>query len=114
MDRDKIKAIQERKPPTNVKQLRSFLGATNFYRKFLISYSNITAPLHKLTSQQNKWIWSQECQEAFDLLKKKFIEYPILRSPDFSRQFIVSTDASHTALGATLSQEDPIIKLEGF
>ena len=112
MDMDKIKAIQERKPPTNVKQLQSFLGATNFYRKFILNYSKITACLHKLTSSQVKWIWSQECQEAFELLKKKFMEYPILRSPDFSLQFIVSTDASHTALGSTLSQACPETKLE--
>ena len=106
MDVDKIEAIKNRKEPTNLKQLQSFLGLTNYYRKFVLNYSRITAPLHKLTSQQSKWEWTKECKIAFDLLKQKLIEYPILRAPDFSRQFILHTDASHLALGATLSQID--------
>ena len=106
MDMAKIEAIVDRKAPFNVKNLQSFLGATNYYRKFIQNYSNITAPLHKLTSAQNKWQWSKECQEAFVTLKQKLVEYPILRAPDFTRPFIVHTDASHLALGATLAQID--------
>ena len=78
MDVDKIEAIKNRKEPTNLKQLQSFLGLTNYYRKFVLNYSRITAPLHKLTSQQSKWEWTKECKIAFDLLKQKLIEYPIL------------------------------------
>jgi hypothetical protein len=55
MDMEKIREIQERKPPTNVKELQSFLGATNFYRKFIQNYAKIAAPLQKLTSVQVKW-----------------------------------------------------------
>ena len=106
MDPIKIEAIANRKEPNNLKTLQSFLGATNYYRKFILHYSHITAPLHKLTSSQVKWQWNSECKTAHETLKKKLIEYPILRSPDFSRPFIVHTDASHVALGATLAQLD--------
>jgi len=106
MDPDKVEAIKNRNPPTNVKHLQQFFGMTNYYRKFIEKYSQIAAPLHKLTSVSSEWDWTKECQDAFESLKQKLIEFPILRSPDFSNSFIVYTDASHIALGTILAQKD--------
>ena len=106
MDKSKIEAIEKRVPPNSIKSLQSFLGLTNYYRKFVLNYSKIAAPLHQLTSKKEKWEWKTEHQEAFETLKSRLTAYPILRLPDFGRAFILHTDASHIALGAILAQED--------
>ena len=106
MDPEKIEAIKTRPAPVTVKQLQSFLGLTNYYRRFVRGYSTIAAPLHAMISKSNKWAWSAESQQAFELLKEALISYPILRLPDFERPFILHTDASHIALGAILAQID--------
>jgi hypothetical protein len=106
MDPEKMAAIINRKPPTNVKQMQEFLGLTNYYRKFIKDYSKIAAPLHKLTATSTKWNWDKDCQEAFDTLKVKVTTYPILRSPDFRKPFILHSDASCVALAGVLCQND--------
>ena len=106
MDPEKVEAIKERREPTNVKQVQQFLGMTNYYRKFIEKYALIAAPLHKLTSNSTIWSWNNDCQQAFETLKEKLSTYPILRSPDFEKPFILHTDASHIALGAILAQKD--------
>ena len=63
---DKVKAIAEWPTPTCVKELQSFLGTTNFYRKFIRGYSSITAPLTELFKQDRSFEWNAICQSAFD------------------------------------------------
>ena len=106
MDPEKIEAIKNRKPPKTVKQLQSFLGCSNYYRRFVEFYAKIAAPLHGLCTPDKKWLWNEACEYAFNKLKEKLTSYPILRKPDFSKPFKLSTDASTTAIGAILSQED--------
>jgi hypothetical protein len=106
MDLDKVKAISEREAPTNIKQLQSFLGCTNFYRKFIKDYARKVKPLTELLKKETNYIWSPARQEAFSLLKKSLTSYPILRAPDFKRKFFLKTDASHYALGIILGQLD--------
>ena len=106
MDPEKISAIKSRLPPNSIKSLQAWLGLTNYYRKFVLNYAKIAAPLHQLTSKSTKWNWTPECQEAFEKLKEALVAYPILRSPDYSKKFVLHTDASHLALGAILAQED--------
>ena len=106
MDPDKTSAVAERIPPKNIKQLQSFLGFCNHYRRFIKGFANISSPLHNLCSPKTQFIWSDSCNIAFNTLKAKLIEYPILRKPDFNRPFKLLTDASSTALGAILAQED--------
>ena len=92
MDPDKIKAIVERKAPTNVKQLQQFLGLCGYYRKFIKDFAKIAAPLYQLLKKNEIWNWKDNCQQAFELLKEKLVNFPTLRQPDLVRPFIVHTD----------------------
>ena len=103
---DKVSAVLEFPVPTDLKQLRQFLGLSNYYRRFIKGYSSIAEPLHKLTSKSGEgYQWNQECQNAFVSLKQKLTTPPILAYPQFNHPFIVATDASGTAIGAVLSQD---------
>ena len=92
---------------TNLKQLRSFLGLTGYYRRFIPQYATIAQPLTKLTSKEccNKFEWSAKCHTAFQM-KNLICSAPIIRYPDFHREFVLQTDASDVGLGAVLSQID--------
>jgi transposase InsO family protein len=103
-DPAKIRVILDWPTPTNVKQLRSFLGICSYYRRFVPSFSRIATPLHALTKQNTKFIWTDECYNAFKILKSKLITPPVLALPDFSLPFILDTDASTTAIAGILSQ----------
>ena len=102
----KTAAVSSYPAPTNVKELRQFLGLSNYYRRFIKDYSRIAEPLHQLTRKTSKgFLWTPACQDAFDELKLRLTTAPILTFPDFSKEFILHTDASATALGAVLCQE---------
>lgn len=104
-DPGKIKAVQEFPVPKTVTEVRSFLGLSGYYRRFIDGYAVIGQPLFELTKQGQKFDWTPACQTAFDQLKEKLISAPVLVYPDFSKPFILATDASTFALGAVLSQE---------
>ena len=104
-DPKKIKAVQEWSEPRNVTEVRSFLGLCGYYRRYVKNYADIARPLHKLTEKQGEFRWSKECQDAFDLLKTKLVQSPILSIPDQTKEFILDTDASNFAIGAVLSQK---------
>ena len=105
---NKIKAIQEMPPPRSPTELRSVLGLTGYYRRFVKDYAATAAPLYKLTTfksdDESKWPWTKECDDAFNELKNKLISAPVLRAPEWSEPFIVYTDASTYAMGAVLAQ----------
>lgn len=90
--------------PKNIKQLQSFLGLANYYRKFIQNFSNITAPLNKLLRKNIKFNWTNSCTEAFESLKLFLTSAPLLKFPDFEKTFILTTDSSGEALGAVLEQ----------
>jgi transposase InsO family protein len=102
----KIKAIVEWPIPTTPRETRSFVGIANFYRNFIRFFSNIARPLHDLTKKDIIFKWTEECQQAFDTLKKRFVEEPILILPDQSKPFQIESDASKYASGAVLMQDD--------
>ena len=102
MDPVKLKGITDWPTPTTVKQVRSFLGFGNYYRKFIHGYSNLTQPLNELLKKDVKFEWTTKCQEAFEALKQKFLEAPVLQMPDSSKPFLVESDASKYASGAVL------------
>ena len=104
-DPDKISAIKEWPQPTDKTQVRSFLGLCSYYRKFIRDFANIARPLHKLTEKSRSFKWSEECDRAFVVLKERLTNSPILTHPDFSKSFILDTDASDQSIGAVLSQE---------
>ena len=93
--------------PESVKELRIFLGLTNYYRKFVLRYAHVAGPLHRLTSKNVRFEWTDECEEAFRVLRNELCRAPILALPDFSEaggRFVLDTDASDRAIGAVLSQ----------
>lgn len=108
MDPSKVEAVKNCPVPKNHKQLQRFLGFANFYRRFIKSYSSIAFPLHQLTSIKTRFIWTQQAQKAFQLLKSRFTSAPILTLPDPDRHFIVEVDASDTRVGVILSQRSQI------
>ena len=79
----------------------------NYYRRFIKNFSEIAKPLTKLTEKSSKFGWTTECDNAFRSLRNKLISSPILIFPDFSKQFILDTDASEVGIGAVLSQVQP-------
>ena len=89
-----------------MKQLRSFLGFGNYYRQFIFGYGDLTRPLNDLLKKDEEFIWTEERQQAFDTLKSKFTEEPVLRMPDSLKPFVLETDASLFASGAVLRQQD--------
>ncbi|GJX43068.1 putative nucleotidyltransferase, ribonuclease H [Tanacetum coccineum] len=112
MDGAKIKAIQDWEPPTKVTELRSFLGLVNYYRRFIMGYSAIASPLTDLLKKNKAWIWDEECQAAFESLKKAVMEEPVLRLPDVTMPFELHTDASDFAIGGVLMQDGHPIAFE--
>lgn len=101
---DKIKAIQNFPIPKTEKQIKSFLGLLGYYRKFIKDFANITKPLTACLRKNEKIILDEKYIKCFEYCKTLLIEDPILQYPDFSKQFILTTDASNVALGAVLSQ----------
>ena len=106
MDPIKLTGIQDWPTPTTVKQVRSFLGFENFYRKFIFYYSDIAKLLNNLTKKDKKFEWTNNTQWSFDNLKKWFTEEPVLMMPDHNRPFQIESDASEVATGAVLTQFD--------
>ena len=100
----KIKAVQEFPVPKNFKELKSFLGLANYYRRFIKNFAQIAHPLNHLTKKSVKFEWSPECQEAFHTLKSALTTAPILVYPDFTREFHLFVDASSTGIGMALAQ----------
>ena len=90
--------------PTNCRHVQQFLGFASYYRRFVQNFATIAKPLHRLTEKNSRFKWTEECQHAFDILREKLIYPPVLVFPDFSKEFILDTDASNSGIGAVLSQ----------
>ena len=97
-------AIRDAPTPKDRKQVKSFLGLSGFYRKFMKNYSTAAFPMQELTKLENPFVWSAECQISFEVIKGKLISNPVLAFPNFNKQFHLTTDASQFGLGAVLSQ----------
>ena len=93
-DPKKVEAVDCYPVPTDLKALRSFLGLASYYRRFIPCFSAIASPLHALTRKDAPFNWSEECQQSFEKLKQLLTEAPVLCFPDFSRDFLLETDAS--------------------
>ena len=100
-DPEKISAVKEWPISVNVTEVRSFLGLCSYYRRFIPKFADIAKPLHRLTEKGQKFVWNSECEQAFGTLKKYLTEAPILAYPDFSKPFILDTDASDTSIIVT-------------
>ena len=104
MDPAKIAIIVNLPPPTSVRQLRTTLGHTGYYRKFIKGYAQITTPMEQQLKKYIKFEWTPECQASLDILKEKMVTAPILVLPDWNKEFHVHVDASFIALGIVLAQ----------
>ena len=104
-DPTKIRCIADWATPSNAKELKQFLGLASYYRRFVRGFAKIASPLHWLSEKNKPWAWTDECEQAFNLLKHHLISAPILKLPIFSQNFILDVDASENGLGAVLSQE---------
>ena len=105
MDPKKVAVILAWPMPQNVSQLRSFLGLSSFYRKFIEYYSFIVAPMIDLLQEQVLYIWTPVQQDSFDSLKQAVSTAPVLKIVDPEKPFDLETDASGVAIGAVLTQE---------
>src|SRR5215212_5634613 len=105
-DPAKIEKIKTFPIPNNLKELRGALGLFSYYKKFVKDFSKIAKPLHGLLKKDIPFIWGEKQQKAFDFLKQRLMEAPILQYPNFEKPFVLYTDASGTGLGAVLSQLD--------
>jgi len=105
MDPVKVQGIADWPTPQTVKDVRSFLGFCNFYRAFIKNFSDIACPLNDLTCKNKQFIWTDERNNAFLQLKRMCSNYPVLCTPDWTKQFIMETDASGYALGVVIAQE---------
>ena len=103
-DPEKVEAVKEWQSPTSQKDLQSFLGLAGYYRQYIPDFSTIAKPLSHLTSKDTEWEWNEECQQAFEALKCKLVEAPVLGYPDPVLPYILDTDASAVGVGAVLSQ----------
>ena len=97
------------KPPTNVIEIQSFLGLVGYYRKFVEGFSNLTAPLTKLTRKEEKFVWLEACQQSFDELKWKLTSAPVLTLPSGQDGYTVYCDASKQGLGCVLMTHENVI-----
>ena len=100
-----VEAVVSFPTPKSVQQVRQFLGLSSFYRRFIPNFAKMAQPLHSLTRKGVQFVWDSDCQTAFDHLKQKLTQAPVLSYPSFDHPYIVETDASIQGLGAILSQE---------
>ena len=100
----KIRAVAQWTAPTSVKEVRSFLGMAGYYRRFVKNFGIIARPLFNLLKKGVPFVWTSATETAFQVLKQQLVEAPILALPDFSKTFIVETDASDKGIGAVLQQ----------
>ena len=107
-EKSKVENIQNYPVPTNKKAVRAYLGLTGYYRRFIPNYADVAQPLTDLTKKKlpDRVNWTEECQQAFESLRNALSTRPVMRNPDFGREFILQTDASKYGVGAVLSQLD--------
>ena len=101
-----MKAISDFPVPTRKGQLMRFLGMAGYYRKSCDNFSVIADPLTNLHSKRTKFIWTDDCQKAFNILKAILKNEPVLLAPNFAKEFKLAVDASDTGAGSVLMQED--------
>ena len=99
-----VKAVKNWPQPRNIYNVRSFIGLYTYYCRFVPGFSSLAEPLHLLTEKNAVFQWTEQCNKAFQTLKELLTQAPILAYPDFEKPFILDTDASDVAIGATLSQ----------
>ncbi|GJW98122.1 reverse transcriptase domain-containing protein [Tanacetum coccineum] len=109
VDPAKIEAVKNWASPTTPTEVRQFLGLAGYYRRFIKDFSKIAKSLTELTQKNKKYIWGENQESAFQLLKQKLCKAPILALPEGNDDFVIYCDASHQGLGAVLMQREKVI-----
>jgi len=104
VDKYKIELIANLPTPKSVKDVRSFLGHVDFYRRFIKDFSVISKPLCNLLIKDNVFEWTEHCEKAFVRVKNLLTSAPVIQPPDWSLPFEIMCDASNYAMGAILGQ----------
>ncbi|GJZ31586.1 putative reverse transcriptase domain-containing protein [Tanacetum coccineum] len=105
----KIEAVKNWASPTTPTEIRQFLRLAGYYRRFIKGFSKIAKSLTELTQKNKKYIWGEDQESAFQLLKQKLCEAPILALPKGNDDFVVYYDASYQILGMVLMQREKVI-----
>jgi len=109
-DPEKVKVVADWPVPVNLREVRYFVGLCSYYRRFVKDFARISSPLHALTKKNASFQWGDDCQEAFEELKWALTSAPVLVMLDDESTFIFDTGASHSAIGAVLSQNQQGVK----
>jgi hypothetical protein len=113
MDDHKVKAILDWEPPKSIPALRSFLGLASYYRKFTKNFAKIAAPLTNLLKKSAvTYDWDEACDKAFGTLKGILVKAPVLKLPDFDKDFEIYFDASDFAIGSVIMQDGRPVAFE--
>ncbi|XP_022866215.1 uncharacterized protein LOC111386019, partial [Olea europaea var. sylvestris] len=105
----KVETVTNWPKPTNVGEVRGFLGLAGYYRRFIEGFSKIASPMTQLTRKGTEFVWSKKCEQSFQELKDKLISAPVLTIPDDSEGFVIYSDASKLGLGYILMQHGEVI-----
>ncbi|KAD4179563.1 hypothetical protein E3N88_28154 [Mikania micrantha] len=109
VDPSKVQAVMKWSSPKTPTEIRSFLGLAGYYRRFIQDFARIASPLTKLTKKDVKFVWSEDQEKAFNELKSKLTQAPVLTLPDGPDDFVVYSDASYLGLGCVLMQRGRVI-----
>ena len=109
VDPSKVEAVLNWKRPETVTEIRSFLGLTGYYRRFIKNFSRIAMPLTKLTRKNQTYVWDAKCERSFMELKERLTSAPVLIIPDPSEPYVVYSDASKQGLGCVLMQQGRVV-----
>ena len=104
MDQSKVSIIKTLAPPTTVKGIRSFLGHAGFCRRFIKDFSKIARPLCRLLEKDTKFCFDDSCKAAFEEIKIRLVQAPIMAAPEWDQGFEMMCDASDFSMGAVLRQ----------
>jgi hypothetical protein len=106
----KVEEILRLPPPCTIRQLQGLQGKANFLRRFIVKYATITKGFMCLLKKDTPFIWDERAQESFDALKKYLVSVPLLKPPDYSRDYLLYIVASEDMIGMVLFQEDDEIQ----
>lgn len=109
VDPSKVDAVLKWEPPKSVTEIRSFLGLTGYYRKFIEGFAKLALPLTQFTRQGQAFVWDTTCEESFRELKKRLTTTPVLILPDPKESFVVYCDASLMGLSGVLMQVGKVV-----
>ena len=105
MEEEKVKGILEWLTPKCIKDMQKFLGLANYYHQFIEGFAFIARPLYDMVKKDKKWEWTEKQDKAFEELKKRFTEKPMLAAPDLDKKIRMEVNASDYATGGVLSME---------